>query len=449
MPSAQQIQDTLESVRTSAERSGAAEAETYFEFITTAEARYREREVELLTQSAITGFGLRVLVDRRMGFMYTTDFRRPTLDELTQRTIALASQATPRDENKLPEQTFQAAGNLEINDDAIIAMKPDDLIPLASSLEDIAVAADRRIQAVRTARAGYAIGQVHFSNTFIPYEAYSSTTCWLTCTAVATQNGQKREGTYSDRKRIFADLVTPERIARKASERALGKLGAKAIPSMKAPVVFEAEATGAFVGGLFSAFNGLNVLDQRSYLAGRKGQPIASPLVTIVDDGILRRGLNSRPFDGEGSATHRNVLVDRGVLMRFLHNVSTARRENVAPTGNAVRGYDSLPVVGPTNFYMDRGNGKTDSMIGEISRGLFVTGTAGMGLDVVSGEYSAQVEGFLIEGGNLTSPVEGVTVAGKLDDMLMGVDAVDRNVEFRAPFAAPTIRFKQLTIGGA
>jgi len=449
MPSAQQIQDTLESVRTSAERSGAAEAETYFEFITMAEVRYREREVELLTQSAITGFGLRVLCDRRMGFMYTTDFRRASLDELTQRTIALASQATPRDENKLPEQTFQAAGSLEISDDAIIAMKPEDLIPLARTLEDNAIAADQRIQSVRTARAGYSVGQVHFSNTFIPYETYTSTNCWLTCTAVAAQNGQKREGTYSDRKRIFADLVTPERVSRKAAERALGKLGAKPIPSMKAPVVFEAEATGAFVGGLFAAFNGLNVLDQRSYLAGRIGQPVASALVTIVDDGILRRGLNSRPFDGEGSQTRRNVLVDRGVLLRFVHNVATARRENVPPTGNAVRGYDSLPVVGPTNFYMDRGNGKTDSMIQEVSRGLYVTGTAGMGLDTTSGEYSSQVEGFLIEGGKLTAPVEGVTVAGKLDDMLMGVDAVDRNVEFRAPFAAPTIRIKQLTIGGS
>lgn len=449
MPSPQQIQDTLESVRQSAERSGAAEAETYFEFITLAEARYREREVELLTQSAITGFGLRVLCDRRMGFMYTTDFRRPSLDELTQRTIALAGQATPRDENKLPEQTFQAAGNLEVNDDAIAAMKPDDLIPLAQSLEDYALAADKRVQSVRTARAGYAIGQVHFSNTFIPYETYQTTSCFLTCTAVASQNGQKREGTYSDRKRIFADLVTPERIARKASERAVAKLGAKPIPSMKAPVVFEAEATGTFVGGLFAAFNGLNVLDQRSYLVGRKGQPVASALITIVDDGTLRRGLNSRPFDGEGSQTHRNVLVDRGVLIRFLHTAATARRENVPPTGNAVRGYDSIPAVGATNFYMDRGNGKTDSMVGEISRGLFVTGTAGMGLDAVSGEYSAQVEGFLIEQGKLTAPVEGVTVASKLDDMLMGVDAVDRNLEFRAPFAAPTIRIKQLTIGGA
>ncbi|HEY6221862.1 MAG TPA: TldD/PmbA family protein [Candidatus Eisenbacteria bacterium] len=442
------MQETLERVRTLAERSGAAEAETYFEFITLAEARVREREVELIQQSAITGLGLRVLRDRKMGFLYTTDLRRNIIDELVLRTIALADQATPRDENKLPDQAFPPQGNLEIYDAAIAAMRPEQLIPLARSLEENALARDQKIQTTLDTRAGYAIGEVHFSNTFIPYQMFQSTVSWLTCTAVATDGSQKREGTYSDRKRIFLDLNTPDRIGRKAAERALAKLGAKSVPSTKAPVVFEAEAAGAFLGGLFGAFNGLNVIEQRSFLADRKGQQIASPLVTIVDDGIQRRGLGSRPFDGEGTQTRKTVVVDHGVLARFLHTVSTARRHNVQPTGNAARGYDSLPAVGPTNFYIDGGSSKPDAMIQEVPRGLYVTGTAGFGFDIAAGEYSQQVEGFWIEGGKLAQPVEGVTVAGKLGDMLLGIDAVGRDLEFRTIFAAPTIRFKELTIGG-
>ena len=430
------IQETLERVRTLAERSGAAEAETYFEFITLAEARVREREVELIQQSAITGLGLRVLRDRKMGFLYTTDLRRNVIDELVLRTIALADQA------------FPPQGNLEIFDDAIAAMRPEQLIPLARSMEDNAVARDQKIQTTLDTRASYAIGEVHFSNTFIPYQVFRSTTSWLTCTAVATDGGEKREGTYSDRKRIFLDLNTPERIGRKAAERALARLGAKPVPSTKVPVIFEAEAAGAFVGGLFGAFNGLNVIEQRSFLAGRKGQQIASPLVTIVDDGIQRRGLGSRPFDGEGSQTRKTVVVENGVLARFLHTVSTARRHNVQPTGNAARGYDSLPTVGPTNFYIDSGSSKPDAMIQEVPRGLYVTGTAGFGFDIAAGEYSQQVEGHWIEGGKLVRPVEGITVAGKLGDMLLGIDAVGRDLEFRTTFAAPTIRFKELTIGG-
>ena len=440
--------ETLERIRVLAERSGAAEVETYFEFVTFAEARVREREVELLQQSAITGFGLRVLRDRKMGFLYTTDLRRTVLDELVVRTIALAAQATPRDENKLPDQTFQPPGNLEIEDAAILAMKPQDLIPLARSIEDNALAQDKRIQTTRSTRAGYSVGEVHFSNTFLPYQAFRTTDAWFSCTAIAVEGDRKREGTYSDRKKVFQDLTTTERLGRKAAERAVAKIGAKPIPSMKAPVIYEADAAGAFLGGLFGAFNALNVLEQRSFLAGRKGQPIASSIVTIVDDGTLRRGLGTRPFDGEGAQTRKNVVVDRGVLMRYLHTAATARRENVTPTGNAARGYDSLPQIGPTNFYIDRGSSRPESMIQEVPKGLYVTGSAGFGFDITAGEYSQQVEGFWIEGGKRAHAVEGVTVAGKLDEMLLGIDAVGRDLDFRGPIASPTIRFKELTIGG-
>lgn len=441
-------QHILEGVRTLAERTGAAEAETYFEFITFGEVRVREREVELIQQSAITGLGLRVLRDRKMGFLYTTDLRRTVLDELVVRTVALSGEATARDESKLPDQRFPPLGNLEIDDDAIVAMRPEDLVPLARSIEENAIARDKRIQTTLDTCAGYAIAEVHFSNTYIPYQMYRSTTCWLSSTAVATDGGRRREGTYSDRKRIFADLTTPERVGRKAAERALARLGSKPVPSTKATVIFEAEAAGAFVGGIFGAFNGLNALEHRSFLAGRKGEPIASPLVTIVDDGIMRRGLASRPFDGEGSQTRRTVVVDRGVLVRYLHTATTARRMGVNPTGNAARGYDSIPSVGPTNFYIDRGSAKLEAMIQEVPRGLYVTGAAGVGFDLAAGEYSQQVEGYWIENGALTTPVEGVAVAGNLDDMLMGIDSVGRDLEFRSNFASPSIRFKELTIGG-
>ncbi|HET9251278.1 MAG TPA: TldD/PmbA family protein [Candidatus Eisenbacteria bacterium] len=444
----QNPKETLERVRTLAERSGAAEVETYFEFITFAEARVREREVELVQQSAITGFGLRVLRDRKMGFLYTTDLRRKILDEMVVRTIALAAQASPRDENRLPDQTFIPAGNLEIEDASILRMRPEDLIPLARSIEDNALAHDKRVQTTRSTRAGYVVGEVHFSNTFIPYQMFRSTEAYYSCTAVAVDGDKKREGSYFDRKRIFQDLTTPERLGRKASERAVAKLGAKAVPSTKAPVIFEADAAGAFLGGLVGAFNALNVLEQRTFLANRKGQQIASPLVTIVDDGIMRRGLGTRPFDGEGSQTRKTVVVDRGVMTRFLHTAATARRSNVTPTGNATRGYDSLPVVGPTNFYIDRGSAKPDQMIQQVPKGLYVTGSAGFGFDLTAGEYSQQVEGFWIEGGKIVHPVEGVTVAGKLDEMLLGIDAVGRDLDFRSHIASPTIRFKELTIGG-
>ncbi len=441
-------QEVLEQVRTMAERSGAAEAETFFEFVRFVEVRYREGEVELLQQSGITGLGLRVLRDGKMGFLYTTNLNRTVLDELVVRTIALAAQATPRDENKLPDQSFPPQTSLEIEDPTADRITPQDLIVLAKTLEDNAMLVNK-VKTTQTSRAGYVVGETHFSNTFIPYQTFRSTAFWLTCAAIATDGSQKRVGSYADRKRNYVDLSTPDRVGRKAGERAVARLGAKPVPSARVPVVFEAEAAGGFLQGLFGAFAGLNVLEQRSFLAGKKGQAIASPMVTIVDDAILRRGLGTRPFDGEGSQTRRNLVVDRGTLTRYLHTAATARREGVAPSGSAWRGYDSLPAVGASNFYIENGSTKLSTIIEQVPRGLYVTGTAGFGFDLAAGEYSQQIEGNWIENGKLVQPVEGVTVAGKLSDMLLGVDAVGRDLDFRSQYCSPSLRFKELTVGGA
>jgi PmbA protein len=146
-------EEVLNNVRSTAERSGAAEAETFFEFVRFVEVRYREGEVELLQQSAITGLGLRVLRDQKMGFLYTTNLNRTVLDELVVRTIALASQASPRDENRLPDQQFPPQTNLEIEDAYADRITPQDLIALAKALEDNALLVNK-VKTTQTARAG-------------------------------------------------------------------------------------------------------------------------------------------------------------------------------------------------------------------------------------------------------------------------------------------------------
>jgi PmbA protein len=440
--------ELMDRVRTQAERSGAAEAETYVEVIRFREVRVRQREIELIQQSSIQGLGLRVFRDRRMGFLYTTDLRPPVLDEIVNRTIALAGAASPRDENKLPEEILPPQQDLEILDESIPAMQPGDLVQLARAAEENAFAKDKRIQTTQDARCGAQINEVHFSNTILGYQTYRSTACWLAVGAIATQGGTKREGWYSDRKRIFADLETAERLGRKAADRALAKLGAAPVPSVKAPVILENEAAGQFLGGIFGAVNGQNVVEQRSFLAGKLGKQVASPLVTIQDEGLLRRGLGTRPFDGEGVQGRNTLVIDRGVLRAYLHTSVSGRRMGQGSTGNANRSYDSLPAVGPTNFHIERGGTRLDKLVAEVPKGLLVTGLAGFGIDVVSGEFSQQVEGRWIEGGKLAQPIEGVTIGGRLDEMLLGIDGVGSDLEYRGNVTSPSLRFREMTIGG-
>ena len=445
----QSFQDLVTTIRQQAERAGAAEAEVFLEYSTTLEVRIRQREIELVEQAAARGVGLRVFTDRKMGFAYTTDLRKPVLDELIIRTMALASQATPREENRLPAQLFQPQSGLELEDPAITALRIEDLKNMARAAEDNAFGRDKRIQSTRDARAGFALSEIHFSNTYIPYQTFRGTTVWSSVTAIATQAGKNRQGEYVDRRRNLQDLDPPERVGRKAAERALAKLGARSRPSMKVPVVFEDEAAGEFLAGLFGAFSGAEVAQRRSFLAGRIGQTVGSSLLTIVDDGLMRRGLGTAPFDGEGVECRRTLVVDRGTLESYLETAVSARRMNVPPTGNGFRTFDSLPTVQPSNFYIEEGNADPDKIVAGVARGLLVTGTAGFGFDLVGGGYSQQVEGLWIENGVPGAAVEGVTVAGRLDEMLQGIDAIGNRLEFRGRVAAPMLRFRELTIAGA
>jgi PmbA protein len=444
-----QPQEILDRVRSLAQRSGAAEAEAYLEIANFTDVRVRQGEVESLAQSAVQGLGVRVFVDRKVGFSYTTDIRPTVIDELVRRTIVLAAQNSPRDENRLPDEQLPALSDLELYDDAVAQMRGPDLIALARKTEDHAFAADKRVQTTRDARAGAAIGEVHFTNSYVPYQTYRTTTCWLGITAIASDGAMKREASYDDRRRVFLDLSTPEGVGRKATERAVARLGAKPVPTTQAAVLFEADAAAALLGGLVPALSAANILEQRSFLMGKLNKPAASPLVTLVDDGLLRRGIGTRPFDGEGVQQRRTGLIEAGRLVKSLHTATTARRMNVRLTGNATRSYDTLPTAGPTNLYIMPGTTTLGKMVSETMRGLLVTEVAGFGIDTVSGEYSQQVAGRWIEKGVLGQAVEGVTVAGHLGEMLLGIDGVGRDLEYRSAICSPSLRFRQLTIAGS
>jgi PmbA protein len=441
-------QEILDRVRNVAQRSGAAEAEAYLEIVNFVDVRVRQREVESIAQSAIQGLGVRLFVDRKVGFSYTTDIRASVVDELVRRTIALASQNSARDENRLPDEQLPALSDLELYDDAVANLKAADLIALARKAEDHAYAADKRIETTRNLRAGAATGEVHFTNTYVPYQTYRTTTCYLGLTAIASDATTKREGSFADTRRLLIDLETPERMGRKAAERAVARLGAKPVATTQAPVIFEADAAAAFLGGLLPALDAANVLEERSFLASKMNQVVAAPLLTLVDDGLLRRGIGTRPFDGEGVQQRRTEVIVQGTLTKFLQTATTARRMNLRLTGNAARSYDTLPAVGPTNLYIVPGTTTLDKMVAETTRGFLVSEIAGFGFDTVGGGYSQQAAGRWIEKGVLGAAVEGVTIAGRLDDMLLGIDGIGRDLEYRSAICSPSLRFRQLTIAG-
>jgi PmbA protein len=214
-------------------------------------------------------------------------------------------------------------------------------------------------------------------------------------------------------------------------------------------VVFDPETASGLMRHLAAAVAGNALYKGTSFLIGKLGARIAPERVTVVDDGTLPDGLGSKPFDGEGLATRRTVVVDRGVLTHYLFDSYSGRKLQSRSTGNAARSVASAPHVAPTNFVLQPGTATPEEIIGSVRRGLYVTELIGFGINPVTGDYSRGAVGQWIENGELAFPVEEVTIAGNLLSMYAAIAAVGNDVALRHAVAAPTLLIERMTVAGS
>jgi PmbA protein len=433
-----------------ATKRGAKQAEAFVEVGRQADVRVRDGEIEDLTQATSKGVGLRLFVKGRLGFAWTSDFEATTLDAFVDRAIALAEASAPNPLNGLPDKAdlgrFPDVG--ELFDPEVASLPPDWKIKAALEMEKVVRAYDTRIKTIDSVAAGEGVSEVYLASSAGVHGSYQGTSVYLYTAAVGTDGDQLQRSYWYDAKRFFADLESPEEVARKAAQRTVRLLGAKKVKSQKVPVILDPTMAAGFVASIAGAANGDAVYKKASFLAAKLGQRIAPEWITIVDDGLKQRGLGTSPFDGEGVPTRRTAIVEKGVLQHFLYDSFTARKAKTRTTGNAARGYRSLPSIGTNNLYLEPGTKRPEDLIREVPNGFYVTAMLGHGANTVTGEYSRGANGLWIENGELTRPVQEVTVAGNLVEMLQQLDAVGNDLTFQGSTGAPTIRFKELTVAG-
>jgi PmbA protein len=240
-------------------------------------------------------------------------------------------------------------------------------------------------------------------------------------------------------------MNSPEEIGVMAARRTLRKLGGRSVPTQAVPVVLEPNLARDLLGDIFNAASGESIFRKASFLVGQLGEQIANERLTVIDDGLIPRGLGSRPFDGEGLPTRRTVVISGGVLESYLLNSYTARKLGLRSTGNA--GLSGPPGVGAGNLYIERGPYSPDEIIKSVSKGLLVTELLGFGVNIVTGDYSRSAGGIWIENGELTFPVQGVTIAGNLKEMLNSIEMVGNDLDFRGSVVSPTLLIGRMTIG--
>ncbi len=433
-----------------AKKKGATEAEAFLQVGRESSVRVRDGAIEDLTEAASKGVGIRVIHKGRLGFAYTSDFEPSTLDTFVDRALELAAAAAPNKLNGLPsKKDLGKRAKLGSLFDPRVAQLPADWkVKTALEIEKAGKAYDPRVTTFESVGAGDYVSEVYIASTEGLVDSYSGTYVFLYAMPVATDGQQLQTSYWVDYKRFHDQLDSAEKVGTEAAKRAVRMLGAKKVKSQKVPVIFDPMMAGSFVGSVAGAANGDAVYKKSSIFAPLLGKRIAPKNVTIVDDGLLERGLGTSPFDGEGVATRKTPILANGVLENFLYDAFTARKAKAKTTGNASRGYSSLPHIGVNNLYLEAGKQTPEEIIAGVKNGFYVTAMLGRGANPVTGEYSRGANGMWIENGELAYPVQEVTVASDLLSMLKGIDAVGSDLEFRGSVAAPTIRFAEMTVSG-
>lgn len=405
-------------------------------------------KVETLKLAEDQGLGVRVFKNQKIGYAYTSDLRDSALDQVIQSAIN-NSHSTEADENYLLPKPSEVYPKMDLIDTEISNTSMQDKIELAKDIERVAYTYDPRIKITETAAysdAQYLVAIVNSEGIAVEYEgSYVSAYAYL----VAEENGESQTGFGLQYGLKYKEL-DPKKIGLEAAEKAVRMLGAKEIKSQKVPIVLDPRIGASFLGLLAAGFSGDAVQKGKSLLADKLNHKIASSLVNIIDDGQLEGAIMSSPFDGEGVATSRTLLVDKGVLKGFLHNSYTGKKEDTSSTGNARRGsFKSTPEVGITNLFIEAGTSKPQSIKQNLKTGLYITEVLGMHTaNPISGDFSVGVAGLWIENGEFTFPVRGIALGGNILTMFSQIEAIGDDLQFFGSKGAPTMQLAPMAISG-
>ena len=408
-------------------------------------------EVETLKESGAKVMGVRVFMGKHAASTYTSDFSPGGLEQLVGSAVSLAGITSEDEFGGLPDKSELGAisGDLDLYHRDVYSLSNEDRIDYARRCEKAATSADSRIANSEGGSFDAADGRKVLANSLGFVGEYQRSYCSVSAVPVARdeQGNMQRDYWYSVA-RSMKLLEDPEKIGRIAAERTVRRLGARKAKTAKVPVIFDPLVARALLEHIAEAVNGDSVYRGASFLAGKLGEKIAGDNITVMDDGTMKGGFGTSPFDSEGVPTRRTVVIEKGQLKSYLLNTYTAKKLKLATTGNASRGLAGTPGIGVGNFFLEPGTRTREQLIGDVKEGLYVTELMGFGVNLVTGDFSRGASGLWISGGQLTFPVEEITVAGNLKDMLFNISEIANDLEFRGSVASPTLRIDGLTVAG-
>jgi len=390
--------------------------------------------------------GLRVLIGKQQAIVSSSDTSPDALKELAGRCVAMA-RVVPEDPYcglADPDQLATHFPDVEAFDPYV----PDEktLIDWAQKAEDAARAVDG-VTNSEGAEASWGSTDVAIAGSNGLAYGYRSSGCSVSASVLAG-GGTQMERDYDYSSAVFAeDLTDSALIGRTAGEKAVARLNPRKVPTQQVPIIYSTRVSQGLLGHLSGAINGSSIARGTSFLKDKMGEKIFADGITILDDPHRKRGLRSKPMDGEGLANQKRAFIDDGVLQSWILDLRTARQLGLESTANASRSVGGSPSPSITNFYMAAGSLSFEDMIKDIESGFYVTELIGMGVNGVTGDYSRGAAGFWIEKGEIAYPVSELTIAGNLKDMFLNLTPAD-DLTFRYGTNAPTVRIDGMTVAG-
>jgi len=408
-------------------------------------------QVETLKEAGSRSIGVRVFFGQRAASTYSSDFSSAGLDRMLKSALELARITSEDPYAGIPDAGKLGAlsGNLDLYHEDVYSLAGAERIDYARRAEKAALDADPRIKNSEGGSFDAATGRKVLANSHGFVGEYRRSYCSVAAVPIAQDDaGNMQRDYWYSVARSLARLDPAEQVGREAARRTLRRLGARKAKTAHVPVVLDPMVANSMLEHIFEGVNGDSVYRGASFLAGKLGQRIAGSNITVIDDGTMIGGFGTSPFDGEGIPTRRTIVIENGVLKSYLLNTYTAKKLGLETTANASRGLAGTPGIGPGNYFLQAGAKSPQQIIGDIKDGLYVTEFLGMGVNLVTGDYSRGASGLWIVNGELAYPVEEITVAGNLKDIFNNISEIGSDLEFRGSVACPTIRIDGLTVGG-
>lgn len=399
----------------------------------------REQKIDKLEQATQNNLTIRLFVDKKYSAHSTNRMKKQELAVFIEEAIAGTRFLAEDEFRTLPEPHlyYKCIGkNLQVLDASFNTIAPVEKIELAFAAEKEVLEKDERVISVSTSYYDGLNERVLVNSN--GFEGDTSSSYYGINASVSVKSGDARPSANWSESAIFFEKLKKDGVGKMALDKALNKIGQRKIASGKMPMIVENRQLGKLVGPLISALSGSAIQQKSSFLIDKLNQKIVSEKLTITDNPFITGGRGSRHFDGEGMATAKRDIFEKGILKTYYIDTYYAKKLNKKPTSGSV-----------TNLEFETGNKNLQGLIQTVQKGILVTGFNGGNSNGTTGDFSFGIEGFLVEKGEITQPVSEMNITGNLIGLWSNIGELGNDINTNSSWLTPSVLFEDVDFSGS